>query len=73
MRVDAIKPESQKAMPHYRVKKFTVKDRDTWSVEDTRGGRIVAVYLNESAALSLAHSLNVADLSSSVVAFDAEP
>jgi hypothetical protein len=71
--VDGSKPESQNAMPHYRIKKFTTKDRDTWSVEDTRTGRIVAVYVNESAALSLTHTLNVADLSSSIVAFDAEP
>jgi hypothetical protein len=59
-------------MPHYRIKKFTTKDRDTWSVEDTRTGRIVAVYVNENAAVSLTHTLNVADLSSSIVAFDAE-
>jgi hypothetical protein len=65
--------ESQNAMPRYRVKKFAIKDRDVWRIEDTRDGRLVSVHLTESAALSLAHTLNVADLNASVVGFDSEP
>ena len=60
-------------MPRYRIRKHTVRDRSTWSIEDTQDGRVVAVYLNERAALSMTHTLNVADLSSSIIEFGAEP
>jgi hypothetical protein len=60
-------------MPHYRIKKFNIRDRDVWVVYDTQNGRTIATYLNESGAISLTHTLNVADLGSSIVAFDAEP
>ena len=63
----------QNAMPRYRTKKFNIRDRDVWVVFDTQNGRTIATYLNESGAVAMTHTLNVADLGSSIVAFDAEP
>ena len=59
-------------MTHYRTKKFNIRDRDVWVVYDTQNGRTIATYLSESSAIALTHTLNVADLGSSIVAFDAE-
>lgn len=60
-------------MPRYHVKRFAVRDRAVWSVLDAETGRTVATYVTETAALALTHTLNVADLSASVIAFGAEP
>jgi hypothetical protein len=60
-------------MQRYRAKKFNTRDRDVWVVYDAQNGRTVATYVSESAAVALTHTLNVADLGSSIVAFDAEP
>lgn len=59
-------------MARYRVQKLKIKDSDVWRVEESRRGRIVSVYLSEGAAASMTHTLNVADLGTSIVAFDAE-
>lgn len=59
-------------MQRYRTKRFFVGGRDLWSVYETESDRLVATYVNESAALSLTHLLNVASLSSSIIYFGAE-
>jgi len=56
-------------MSRYCVKKFSLGDRDVWTVHERQSGRVVATYFNEGPALSLTHTLNVATLSSSIIEF----
>ena len=56
--------------PRYEASPFKRGIDLAWMVFDERGGRLVAYPLTQYEALTLAHTLNVADLRTPAVDFD---